>query len=72
MNNEPLLEIETSGKYVERLRYDMHLSQLELADLMGVSERTVRRWEAEEAPMPLSSKLHLEALEKLHQLKIIL
>lgn len=36
-----------SGEEVLAMRQRLQVSQIELADRMGVSERTVRRWEDE-------------------------
>jgi DNA-binding transcriptional regulator YiaG len=39
-----------TGPEVLTIRQKLGLSQLELAERLGTSERTVRRWEAEGAP----------------------
>ena len=39
-----------TGPEVLAMRQKLQLSQLELAEKMGTSERTVRRWESEGCP----------------------
>lgn len=39
-----------TGPEVLAIRQRLGLSQLELAERLGTSERTVRRWESEGAP----------------------
>jgi transcriptional regulator with XRE-family HTH domain len=48
-----------SGEAIRRLRRERGLSRAALGELVGVSERTVLRWESGES---LPSRAHLRAL----------
>ena len=59
------------GAFVLSTRTLLNLAQAELAHQMGVTERTVRRWENEETPMPDSAYKHMEALRVLRQVRAV-
>ena len=56
------------GDEIRFLRHEMLISQATLADLLGVSEQTVRRWENNKIniPKPSESLLRLLYLEKIN------
>lgn len=47
---------ELSGKEIRFLRQEMLMSQARLANLLGVSEQTVHRWEKEKVSTPRASE----------------
>lgn len=62
---------EVDGAFILTVRQQLNLSQAELAEAMGVTERTIRRWENEESPLPAQPRGHMEALCKLDRIKVI-
>jgi DNA-binding transcriptional regulator YiaG len=48
-----------SGDEVRKLRATLKLKQVELADLLGVSEREIRRWEKSDVLVPKIATLAL-------------
>jgi len=52
---------------VQLWRYEHHLTQLQLADLLGVTVLTVKRWEAAVQQPPWYLRLALERLDQLLQ-----
>lgn len=51
-----------SGNEIRFLRNEMLMSQKTLADLLGVSEQEIRRWEKEKVKIPKSSESLLRLL----------
>ena len=51
-----------SGSEIRFLRQEMLLSQAALAHLLGVTERTVHRWEAEKSGIPKAAEAILRLL----------
>jgi transcriptional regulator with XRE-family HTH domain len=48
---------------VRRIRGSMKLTQAELADLLGVTQATVSRWEAGKLPVDARTLIALKALQ---------
>jgi len=51
-----------SGEEIRFLRHEMLMSQNTLAQLLGVTEQTVHRWEKEKTNIPKSSEILLRLL----------
>ncbi len=53
-----------SGEELRAWRIKHDLSQAELAELLGVSQRAISHWESEQRPIPLYIPILLEYLEE--------
>jgi len=66
MIEQPIQKNNPSGKILKRVRKALGLTQVEMARLLGVTERTIRSWEKEETEV----KLSLWQMKKFFQLMV--
>ena len=52
----------TDPKYIRKLVADIGLSQRQLANVIGTSDRTIRHWVSGKIPIPYSCQFVLEYL----------
>ncbi len=58
------MSIDIDSDFVKKLRKKQRLNQSELADLIGVSTRTIQNWEGKKRNIPEWAKLTLQNIEK--------